>query len=99
LRFVAELLHATRPGPHADADTNRYVRYGASPRAGQAIVLSAKVRALFDARPSVCREDLEKSLLPSLRHRIVLAFDADADGRTVESLLRNWLATSGRRLH
>ncbi len=96
LRFVAELLNATQPNENADADTTRYVRYGASPRAGQAIVLSAKVRALCDGRPSVSREDLEASLLPALRHRIVLTFDAEADGRTVDALLPNWIATSDR---
>ena len=97
LRFVAELLQATQPAPDADEETRRFVRYGASPRAGQAIVLTAKVRALLDVRPSVAREDLDASLIPALRHRVVLTFDAEADGRTVDALARNWVDTAARR--
>ena len=94
LRFVAELLHATHPGQHADADTQRYVRYGASPRAGQAIVLGAKARALLDGRPSVSREDIDRTLRPALRHRIVLTFDAETDGHTVETMVEKWAAVA-----
>ncbi|MCA8941084.1 MAG: AAA family ATPase [Planctomycetes bacterium] len=96
LRFVAELLQATQPHAKADEETRRFVRYGASPRAGQAIVLAAKVRALLDGRPSVAREDLDASLLPALRHRVVLTFDAESEGRSVESLVSGWVHTAER---
>jgi MoxR-like ATPase len=91
LRFVAELLRATDPADAGASDrTRRFVRYGASPRGGQAIVLAAKVRALLDARPSVSREDLMASALPALRHRVVLSLEADAEGVAVQDLLPEW---------
>lgn len=91
LAFVADLVLATHPDlPDADPETRRFVRYGASPRAGQAIVLGAKVRALLDGRPSVGREDLEEVLLPALRHRVVLGFEAESEGIGVEELLKRW---------
>jgi len=91
LRYVAELLNATNPeGGGSDDRTRRLVRYGASPRAGQAIVLAAKVRALLDERASVSREDLHAVSLPALRHRVVLSFEADAEGVTVADLLGGW---------
>ncbi len=92
VRLVAELLAATDPErAPADARTKRLVRYGASPRAGQAIILAAKVRALLDQRASVSLEDLQAPMLAALRHRVVLSFEADADGVTVADLLDEWL--------
>ena len=98
LRFVAELLRAGDPtAPDADAETRRLVRYGASPRAGQAIVLAAKVLALLDARPHVSRTDLDRCILPALRHRIVLSFEAEAEGVRVDDLVRRWIEVATRR--
>lgn len=98
LRFVAELLRAGDPtAPDADAETRRLVRYGASPRAGQAIVLAAKVLALLDARPHVSRADLDRCILPALRHRIVLSFEAEAEGVRVDDLVRRWIEVATRR--
>jgi MoxR-like ATPase len=98
LRWVAELLRATDPrDPEASDDTRRLVRYGASPRAGQAIVLAAKTRALLAGRPSVDRADLRACLLPALRHRVVLAFEAEAEDRDVASLLPEWVEIADRR--
>jgi MoxR-like ATPase len=98
LRLLAELISATRPD-RADADdgTRRFVRYGASPRAGQAVVLTAKVRALLDGRAHVAREDLRAALLPALRHRVVLSFEADAEGVTVDDMVESWCDTALRR--
>ena len=97
LRFVAHLIRATHPQlPDADEKTKTLVRYGASPRAGQAIVRAAKVRALLDARPSVSKADLESCALPALRHRVVLSFEAEACRARVETLLPTWLELAGR---
>ena len=90
LRYVAALVLATHPEPSAEAQTQRLVRFGASPRAGQAIILTAKVRALLDGRPCVSREDIDATTLPSLRHRVVLSFEADAEGLGVTELLAGW---------
>jgi MoxR-like ATPase len=98
LRWVAELLAATQPDDRdADDDTRRLVRYGASPRAGQAIVLAAKVRALLDERASVSREDLQAVALPALRHRVVLSFEADAEGVTAAELVSGWQRIASAR--
>ncbi|MEZ5966537.1 MAG: AAA family ATPase [Planctomycetota bacterium] len=98
LRTVAILLRSSDPtAPDASEQTRRLVRYGASPRGGQAIVLAAKVAALLEARPHVSRADIERSVLPALRHRIVLTFEAEADGVTVASLVRTWLAEAWRK--
>ncbi len=100
LRYVAELVHATDPdAERASPETRRLVRYGASPRAAQSIVLTAKVRALLDARPSVDRSDLDRSLLPALRHRVVLTFEADAENLHVADLLPAWKAGASGRAH
>jgi MoxR-like ATPase len=98
LRYVAELLAASRPdAADADEGTRRLVRYGASPRAGQAMVLAAKVRALTDGRPSVAREDVDGVMLAALRHRVVLTFEAETEGRGVAELLPAWQRIAARR--
>ncbi|MDP6928744.1 MAG: AAA family ATPase, partial [Planctomycetota bacterium] len=91
LQLVAELLRATHPGEGSDENTRRLVRYGASPRAGQAIVLAAKTLALLDERSSVSRSDILSVALPALRHRVVLSFEADAEGISATDLLPEWL--------
>ena len=97
LQFVAELIRATEPSePDATEVTRTSVRFGASPRAAQAIVLGAKVRALRDARPVVERADLEACALPALRHRVQLTFEAIAEDRTVAELLPAWLDAARR---
>jgi len=95
LRFVAELLQATQP---TAKETGRYVRFGASARAGQAIVLGAKVHALLAGRAAVERQDLETCLLPALRHRVLLSFEAEAEGLRVADLLPRWTAVAEKVL-
>ncbi|MHC4078162.1 MAG: AAA family ATPase [Planctomycetota bacterium] len=90
LRWVAALVKATHPHEGGDETTRRFVRYGASPRAGQAMVLAAKVRALLQARPCVAREDLQAALVPALGHRLVLSFEAESEGIGVPGLLAGW---------
>ncbi len=98
LRFVAELVLATHPdNPDADDRTRRFVRYGASARAGQAIVLGAKARALLAGRPAIVQADLEACLLPALQHRVLLGFEADAERIRVADLLPAWKGTAERR--
>ena len=69
----------------------KYVRWGASPRACQYIALASKAFAAVDGRFNVCAEDVDKALLPVLQHRILLNYHADADRRTVESVLHEAL--------
>lgn len=89
--YVAEILRATDPEqPDASSHTKRLVRYGASPRAGQAIILAAKVRTLLDGRPAIAKDDLDHCMLPALRHRVVLSFEAEAENCRVADLLPEW---------
>ncbi len=97
VRFVAELLLATHPDVGGEADTRRFVRFGASARAGQAIILGAKARALLDGRPAVAREDIDACLLPALGHRVLLGFEAEAERIEVASLLPRWIETAQQR--
>ena len=79
-RIAAMILMATHPGSdHATEMTGRYVRYGASPRGLQAMVLGGKVRALLDGRYNVAEEDIQDVAIPSLRHRILLNFEGEAE--------------------
>jgi MoxR-like ATPase len=65
----------------------RYVRWGASPRGLQTMVLGAKVRALLEGRYNVAFDDLSAIAQPALRHRIFLQFEAEADGMTADKLI------------
>jgi MoxR-like ATPase len=86
--YAVRLLLATHPDQEDAPDSVRkYVRYGASPRGLQALILTAKVRALLEGRYNVSTEDLQNVVFPSLRHRIILNFDGLADGITAEDLI------------
>ena len=85
--YVVRLVMATHPENSANALAKKYVRYGSSPRGGQTLVLGGKIRALLDGRFNVSIEDVRALLLPALRHRIILNFEAQADGRTTDDLL------------
>lgn len=81
--YAARLVSATHPERAEATDTaRRYVRFGASPRGAQALVLSAKVAALLDGRLNVAEDDLRAMALPALRHRVILSYEAVADGIT-----------------
>jgi len=87
LRYAARLIIATHPD-RTELDTvRRYVRYGASPRGLQTLVLAGKVRALLEGRFNVAFEDLAAVARPALRHRIFLQFEAEADSVTTDQLI------------
>ena len=78
--YIVRLVLATHPaGPCTLPVSAQYVRWGASPRAGQTLALAAKVRALLDGRYNVSFEDVRRVYLPALRHRIILNFEAQAE--------------------
>ena len=86
--YAIRLSLATHPeGPFAAAATNQYVRWGSSPRGAQTLVLAAKVRALLDGRYNVSFEDLRRVYLPALRHRVLLNFEAQAEGIAADEVL------------
>jgi MoxR-like ATPase len=90
--YAIRLVLATHPQGEFAADvTNRFVRFGSSPRGVQALVLSAKVRALLDERYHVSFSDVETSTLPALRHRILLNFEGQAEGITSDEVIKQIL--------
>jgi MoxR-like ATPase len=86
--YVVKLVLATHPEGRENSLAKKYVRYGSSPRGAQTLILGGKVRALLDGRYNVSLEDIRALMLPALRHRIILNFEAQADGRTTDDLLQ-----------
>jgi MoxR-like ATPase len=92
--YAVRMVLATHPqGEFATPMVNQFVRVGASPRAAQAIVLSAKCRALVAGRPTVSIDDIREVALPALRHRVVLNFEGEAEGLTSDSVVQNIVDT------
>ena len=88
LEYAARLARATRPGTPGSPDVvGRYVRWGAGPRAGQALVLGAKAHALLRGRLAVSPDDLRRVAPPVLRHRVLPNFAAEAEGVTAERIV------------
>jgi len=86
--YVSLLVTATHPeAPHATDGVRTYVRAGASPRGGQAIVLASKARALFAGRPHVSGADITASVRAALRHRVLLGYEAIADGVDADQVI------------
>ncbi len=86
---AVELVRATRPAEaSAPQAVRRYVRYGASVRATSFLCLAAKARALMQGRYHVMDEDVNALVLPVLRHRVLLNYQAESDGRSVDEILR-----------
>jgi MoxR-like ATPase len=84
---------ATHPQwEHAPEAARRFVRYGASPRGAQALVLGAKVRALAEGRFKVSIEDIKALAAPALRHRVILNFEGEAEGISTDSVVRAIIA-------
>ena len=91
--FAARLVRATRPGGEAPEFVQTWVRWGAGPRAGQALLLGAKARALLDGRVVAAPEDVAAVTLPVLRHRILMNFQAEADGIDADAIVARLLAS------
>jgi MoxR-like ATPase len=91
-RYVSHVIRATRPDTTEVAYVKEWVRWGAGPRAGQALILTAKARALLKGRYSVLMEDIHAMAPAVLRHRILMNFKAEAEGinsdRVTEELLK-----------
>jgi MoxR-like ATPase len=91
--YAVRLIQATHPeGPDAPDLAARFVRYGSSPRGAQAILLAAKIRALFEGRFAASVDDVRAAAHPALRHRILLNFEGEAEGiktdQVVDAILK-----------
>ena len=88
-RLAARVVRLTDPSnPAAPEDVKRYLRFGASPRGGQALLLLGKAHALFSGRPWVAVEDLRAVAGPALRHRLVFGYEGEASGVHADELVR-----------
>src|SRR5262249_26770569 len=89
--YALRIVRATRPTAGADDHVppvvRQWVKWGAGPRAGQALVLGAKSRALLDGRSVASLDDVRAIALPVLRHRVLLNFQAEADGVDAEQVV------------
>ena len=86
--YVVRLVEATHPAhPSAPAMVKKFARFGASPRGAQACLIASKIRALSDGRYAASFEDVRKSLHPTLRHRVILGFEGEAERIRVDQLL------------
>jgi MoxR-like ATPase len=92
LEYAAALVRATRPdSPSPHPTIRKFVRWGAGPRAGQALVLGAKAAALLDGRFAVTPDDIRRVAYPVLRHRVLTNFAAQAEGVTTERVIADLL--------
>lgn len=87
LTWITRLVRASRPQDSTIAEVREWVRWGAGPRAGQALVLAAKARALIHGRFAATREDVVALASPVLRHRLLLSFAAEAERRSTDDVI------------
>ena len=88
VRDVVRLVRASRAGDGAAPFAKKWIEWGAGPRAGQALLLSAKALALLSGRFAVSRQDLKRLAAPVLRHRLVLSYAASAEGISTDEVVR-----------
>ena len=89
VRYATRLVRATRPQETTVSAVKKHVGWGAGPRAGQALVLASKARALMQGRLAVTRDDIQAMLLPVLAHRVLRNFEAEADGVAMTDILQS----------
>jgi MoxR-like ATPase len=86
--YAIRVLQGTHPdGPDAPDVAKRFVRYGSSPRGAQAVLLAAKIRALFDGRFAASVDDVRTVAHPALRHRVLLNFEGEAEGIKTDQVI------------
>ncbi len=91
-KYALRLVMGTHPETEdAPEMTKKYVRYGSSPRGAQALILASKVKAILDGRYNVAREDIQSVALASLRHRLILSFEGEAEGIDPDMIINNLL--------
>jgi MoxR-like ATPase len=91
--YAVRLILATHPNAEtAHEITNQFLKFGSSPRGAQALLLGAKVRALTEGRFNVSFDDVAEVALPALRHRLIVNFEAEAEGVTTDLVLQKIMA-------
>jgi MoxR-like ATPase len=92
--FASRLVVSTHPGQSLNESVNRYIRYGASPRGGQALIIGAKVLALFEGRLNASFDDIIALAPAALRHRLILNFEGQAAGISPDDIIADLLQTT-----
>jgi len=92
ISFVSDIIRATRPETTTNAFVKDWVDWGAGPRAGQAMILTAKANALLEGRLAVTLDDIKAVALPVLRHRVLVNFRAEAEGITSDKVATHLLS-------
>lgn len=91
-RYALRIVLGTHPeSEDAPELTKKFVRYGSSPRGAQALILAGKVKAILDGRYNVARTDIQAVALPSLRHRLILSFEGEAEGIDPDQIIEHLL--------
>jgi MoxR-like ATPase len=99
LDYAVRMTLATVPqGEFAPEATNKFIRFGSSPRGAQALVLAAKIRGLLDGRYHASFEDVQAVALPALRHRIILNFEAEAENISTDKVINDILNAVPKQL-
>lgn len=91
IEYVSTIVRSTRPETTSNEYVKQWVGWGAGPRAGQAMILTAKARALTQGRLAVILEDIKNVALPVLRHRVIVNFKAEAEGITSDAVTKQLL--------
>jgi MoxR-like ATPase len=87
--YAIRIIMATQPStPLAHDLTKKYLRYGASPRGAQTLIVGSKVRSLLSGRTEVAYEDVRHVVLPALRHRVILNFEGEAERVDTDNILK-----------
>ena len=94
IAFVSKVVRATRPETTSNSYVKEWVSWGAGPRAGQAMILTAKARALQQGRISVTLDDIKHVAFPVLRHRILVNFKAEAEGIIADNITEQILKST-----
>ncbi|MGE6487815.1 AAA family ATPase [Paenisporosarcina sp. NPDC076898] len=89
LAYAIDLTSATHPNDEATDDVKQYVQYGSGPRGLQSLIRLAKARALVAGRYHVSIADIKSVAIPALRHRMLLNYEGEAEGKTADSILRD----------
>ena len=93
LNYLTNVVRLTHPSVAQAPDAvKKYVRHGASPRAAQAILAAARVRAMLAGRYHVARDDVNAVAVPAMRHRLILSYEGEAEGMTADTLIQNIVA-------
>jgi MoxR-like ATPase len=91
--LVVELVQRTHPGYEAaPSNTEKYVKYGASPRGVNAVLAASRLTAVMDGRVNLAIDDVEANYIPALRHRLVMKFESEVEGIRAETVLREIFA-------